>query len=93
MKGSTSVGLPAGFPGDQAVVSSRTDFLPSVTGRLGYAIDHTLLYGKAGVAWASDKYTVVGSLQGTGCGSRPGYRLKARQCRFRRCECVRPRRP
>ena len=66
MKGSTSVGLPAGFPGDQALVSSRTDFLPSITGRLGYAIDHTLLYGKAGVAWASSKYTVVGSLQGTG---------------------------
>jgi outer membrane immunogenic protein len=68
MKASTSVGLPAGFPGDQALVSSRTDFLPSVTGRLGYAIDHTLFYGKAGVAWASDKYTVADSLQGTGFG-------------------------
>jgi outer membrane immunogenic protein len=68
MKASTSVGLPAGLPGDQALVSSRTDFLPSVTGRLGYAIDHTLFYTKAGVAWASDKYTVAGSLQGTGFG-------------------------
>jgi outer membrane immunogenic protein len=66
MKGSRSVGLPAGFAGDQALVGSRTDFLPSITGRLGYAIDRTLLYGKAGVAWASSKYTVVGSLQGTG---------------------------
>jgi outer membrane immunogenic protein len=68
MRGSTSVGLPAGFPGEQALVSSRTDFLPSVTGRLGYAIERTLFYGKAGVAWGSDKYTVVGSLQGTGFG-------------------------
>jgi outer membrane immunogenic protein len=66
MKGTMSAGLPAGFSGDQALVSSRTDFLPSITGRLGYALDRTLLYGKAGVAWASSKYTVVGSLQGTG---------------------------
>jgi len=65
MKGSTAVGLPAGFAGEAATVSSRTDFLPSVTGRLGYAFDHTLLYGKAGVAWASSKYNVTGSLQGT----------------------------
>jgi outer membrane immunogenic protein len=63
MKGSTTVNLPAS--GDQAVVSSRTDFLPSVTGRLGYAFDHTLLYGKAGIAWASSKHTVTGSLAGT----------------------------
>jgi outer membrane immunogenic protein len=64
LKGSKTVGLPDGFAGDQALVSSRTDFLPSVTARLGYAIDRTLLYGKAGVAWASDKYTVAGSFQG-----------------------------
>jgi outer membrane immunogenic protein len=64
LKGSTTVGLPAGFAGDQALVSSKTDFLPSVTGRLGYAIDRTLLYGKAGVAWESNKYTVAGSFQG-----------------------------
>jgi outer membrane immunogenic protein len=64
LKGSKTVGLPDGFAGDQALVSSKTDFLPSVTGRLGYAIDRTLFYGKAGVAWASDKYTVAGSFQG-----------------------------
>jgi outer membrane immunogenic protein len=61
MKGSKTVGLGGG---DQAEVSSRTDFLPSVTGRLGYAFDHTLLYGKAGIAWASSKYNVTGSLAG-----------------------------
>jgi opacity protein-like surface antigen len=65
MKGSTTVGLPLGSPGDQATVSSRTDFLPSITGRLGYAFDHTLLYGKAGIAWASSKYDVTGSIGGT----------------------------
>lgn len=62
MKGSTTVGLVGG---DQATVSSSTDFIPSVTGRLGYAFDRTLLYGKAGVAWASSKYTVAGSFAGT----------------------------
>ncbi len=65
MKGSRTVGLPAGLAGDQALVSSNTDFLPSVTARFGYAFDHTLIYGKAGVAWASSKYTVAGSFQGT----------------------------
>jgi opacity protein-like surface antigen len=65
MKGSTTVGLPGGLVGDQAQVGSRTDFLPSVTGRLGYAIDHALLYGKAGVAWTSSKYTATGSFGGT----------------------------
>jgi outer membrane immunogenic protein len=64
MKGSAIVGLPAGFAGDQATVSARTDFIPSVTARLGYAIDHMLLYAKGGVAWASDKYSVAGTLTG-----------------------------
>jgi opacity protein-like surface antigen len=62
--GATTVGLPGGNPGDNASVSSRTTFLSSVTGRLGYAIDHTLIYGKAGVAWADNRYDVTGSLAG-----------------------------
>ena len=66
MKGSTIVGLPAGFAGDQALISARTDFIPSVTARFGYAMDRVLLYAKGGVAWAGDKYTVTGSLAGTG---------------------------
>jgi outer membrane immunogenic protein len=61
MKGSATVPLPLGAPGDTATVSARTDFLSSVTGRLGYAFDRVLLYGKAGAAWAGDKFTVTGS--------------------------------
>jgi opacity protein-like surface antigen len=61
--GGTTVGLPGSLPGEQASVSSRTTFLSSVTGRLGYAIDHTLFYGKAGVAWADNRYDVTGSYQ------------------------------
>ena len=68
MKGSTTVLLPLGNPGDNAVVTARTDFIPSVTGRLGYAFDNVLLYARGGVAWAGDKYTAVGSFAGTGFG-------------------------
>ena len=33
--------------------------LGTITGRVGFAWDRTLLYGKAGGAWASDKYRVI----------------------------------
>ena len=63
MKNTRSVGLPLGNP-DTAFVKASTDFLPSVTVRLGYAIDNVLLYAKGGVALAGDKYDVTGSFQG-----------------------------
>ena len=56
MKASTSAALPAGFPGETALVNARTDFLGSGTVRLGYAADRWLLYVKGGAAWAGDKY-------------------------------------
>jgi outer membrane immunogenic protein len=65
MQAHSTVGLPAGMPGDQAVVSAKTDFLPSVTARAGYAMDRVLLYAKGGVAWAGDQYDVTGSFTGT----------------------------
>jgi outer membrane immunogenic protein len=78
MKSSTVVGFPLGFPGDQGVVSSKTDFIPSVTARLGVAVDRVLLYGKGGVAWAGDQTNVVGSVAGTpfsfqGLSTRTGF--------------------
>jgi len=39
---------------------TRTDFLASLTGRVGYAFGPALLYGKAGLAYAHDKYSVEG---------------------------------
>ena len=60
MKGSRIVGLPAGNP-DTALVQAKTDFLTSVTGRIGYAFDHVLVYGRGGVAMAADRYDVSGS--------------------------------
>ncbi len=68
LRGSTTVALPMGNPGDQATVTAQTNFIPSVTGRLGYAFDRLLLYGRGGVAWASDKYNINGMVTGQGFG-------------------------
>ena len=67
MKGSTTVGLPLGSP-DTALVQAKTDFLTSVTARVGYALDNVLLYAKSGVALAADRYDVTGSFAGTPFG-------------------------
>jgi outer membrane immunogenic protein len=64
MKGSTSVALPLGVPGEAALVTARTDFLGSGTVRLGYAADRWLLYVKGGAAWAGDKYSIIGTFTG-----------------------------
>src|SRR5215471_5017889 len=58
MRGSAFVGLPV--TSELALVQSTNDFLASVTGRIGYAFDTVLLYGRGGVAVAGDKYDVSG---------------------------------
>jgi outer membrane immunogenic protein len=63
MRGSRNVGLPLGNP-DLALVKVNTDFLPSLTARLGYAFDNVLLYARGGVALAGDKFEVTGSFAG-----------------------------
>ena len=78
MQSSTVVGFPMGFAGDQGVVSSKTDFLPSVTARLGVAFDRVMLYARGGVAWAGDQTNVIGSVAGTpfsfqGLSTRTGF--------------------
>ena len=35
----------------------QTDWIASVTGRLGWAVDRWLIYAKGGAAWAGDKYS------------------------------------
>ena len=67
MKGSATVGLPLGNP-DTALVQAKTDFLTSVTARVGYAFDNVLLYAKGGVAMAADRYDVTGSFADTPFG-------------------------
>jgi len=67
LKGSTLVPFqPAvAFPGETALVKVTTDFIPTLTARVGYAVDHWLFYGKGGAAWAYNKYSVIGAFQGT----------------------------
>ena len=47
-----------GKNGQPVPLSTRTDMLASVTGRVGYAWDRFLVYGKGGGAWAHDKYSI-----------------------------------
>jgi outer membrane immunogenic protein len=63
MKNSRMVGLPLGNP-DTALVRASTDFLPSLTARIGYAFDNVLLYAKGGAALAGDRFNVTGSFVG-----------------------------
>jgi outer membrane immunogenic protein len=67
LKGSTVVPFqPAvAFPGETAAVKVTTDFIPTLTARVGYAADHWLFYAKGGAAWAYNKYSVIGTFQGT----------------------------
>jgi opacity protein-like surface antigen len=59
MRGSREVLLPVS--GDFSLVQANTDFLASVTGRIGYAFDNVLVYARGGVALAGDKFEVSGS--------------------------------
>jgi outer membrane immunogenic protein len=68
MKGSTSVALPLGNPGESAVVTARTDFLYGGTVRLGFAADRWLLYVRGGAAVAGDKYDANGGFTGIAFG-------------------------
>jgi outer membrane immunogenic protein len=68
LRGNTNVAMPLGNPGDIATVTAKTDFLPSVTARLGYALGPWLLYVRGGAAWAGDKYSVTGTFLGAAYG-------------------------
>ncbi len=60
LKGTSLIALPDSPP-DTALLTLKTDFITSVTGRVGYAFDHFLLYGKAGGAWMNSKYSLTGN--------------------------------
>ena len=53
------------IPGDSANFKDTTDFMASVTGRVGYAWDRWLPYVKAGVAFFDDRYSSLGAFGGT----------------------------
>ena len=67
--------LPA-VPGDVVNFNVRTDFLASITARVGYAWDSWLFYGKGGVAWAGDNYSaadLLGTFDFEGLETRIGW--------------------
>jgi outer membrane immunogenic protein len=63
IKGDLTRSVPFTIPGDGTVVITgtahgKTEWLTSVTGRLGWAWDRWLIYGKGGAAWAGDRYSL-----------------------------------
>jgi outer membrane immunogenic protein len=60
-----------------AQVSSRYDWLGTVRGRAGYAIDRTLLYGTGGFAYAHVSQDYFDSVHGTQglSGTKTGWTL------------------
>jgi outer membrane immunogenic protein len=78
MKGSQIVSLHDSPP-DAALVQANNDFLASVTGRIGYAFDNVLLYGRGGFAVAGDKYNVSG---GTVAGSGVPFNFQGMDNRY-----------
>lgn len=52
-----------GVPGDTTSLKATTDFLASVTARVGYVWDRWMLYAKGGAAVAGDKYVAADVLQ------------------------------
>jgi outer membrane immunogenic protein len=78
MKGSQIVSLHDSPP-DVALVQANNDFLASVTGRIGYAFDTVLLYGRGGFAVAGDKYNVSG---GTVAGSGVAFNFQGLDNRY-----------
>lgn len=69
------------FFNGKSVFSVRTDWLASITGRLGYVSGNWLFYGKGGVAWVGDRYNVPGRILGpfdlTGSETRTGWTVGA----------------
>jgi len=71
--GSTAFALPAG---DSGTFHETTDFMASVTGRVGYAWDRWLAYAKGGVAWVADRYSTfdaLGTYDFDGVETRTGW--------------------
>lgn len=49
------------------ILSWKADSIATLTGRLGYTSDRTVIYAKGGAAWARDKYSFNGQLSSTPC--------------------------
>jgi outer membrane immunogenic protein len=70
LNGTSLIALPDSPP-DTALLTLKTDFITSVTGRVGYAFDRLLLYAKGGGAWANSKYSLTGNFGAAGAIAPP----------------------
>jgi len=74
--GNTTMAVPLVAPGDNATFKDTTDFLASVTGRVGYTWDRWMLYGKGGVGFVNDRYNLadaIGTYDFDGLENRLGW--------------------
>ncbi len=58
-------------------VTAETKSLGSVTARIGHAQDRWMVYAKAGVAWADDRYTAIYGSEYQGSETRTGATIGA----------------
>ncbi len=65
MKGDRLIAL-RDSPPDTELLTIKTDFIPALTGRVGYAAGPWLLYAKGGMAWANSSYSLTGNFGGAG---------------------------
>jgi outer membrane immunogenic protein len=66
IKGSQNVAFTTPATIVAGTADSKTEWLASFTGRLGFDLNRVLLYGKGGVAFAGDKYGMNGQSTCTG---------------------------
>jgi outer membrane immunogenic protein len=74
IRGQDSDPFFAGKNPGPVTLNSKTDELATITGRLGYAWDHTMVYAKGGGAWAHDRDNIQnqfgwGAFSCTGTGA------------------------
>jgi outer membrane immunogenic protein len=60
--------------GGALTVTLKNDYVATAAGRIGYAFDRVLVFGKGGAAWTRDKLDASDGIGGTGTGrfSRTG---------------------
>jgi outer membrane immunogenic protein len=58
INGQTTDPFFAGKNGGPITLSDKTEWLATATGRIGYAWDRFMVYGKGGVAWAHNKDSI-----------------------------------
>jgi len=75
ISGSTLTGTNMDQFNNTWALRTQTDWMGSITGRVGWSVDHVLIYGTGGVAWAHNKFEIENTaiLDGTPQATRVGW--------------------